>query len=503
MESNNMESSTSEVKETPAKKPTWDELYGKKGKKKKKVKPGVVIAIVAAILLLVAGGIVFVYRAYKNAMENVQSALGDGTVVEEYGKKDMSAYIDVTGVVETQEVENVITDLQYPVEEIKVEVGDHVKKGDVLCVIDSDDIQEKIEDLEAQASDAERIKAKELETARHNLSSAATSKNQTMDAASRTISEAKKAFDDADTDYYEKLDEYNSAWNKASEYATSTDAIESDPTVSAAKAALDAATEVWYVKQYAYDQATSSYSDTAATAANSYQSVKDSADMTEISNSPSYSATATQLADLYEMKGDTVIIAQTSGIVTSISAVEGAVPTGALMTIQDDEKLEINVDIKEKDIFSVKEGMNVELSSSSLENVTGKGVVSKVNLFATAGAPTANGVAGDNTFGAKISVTENNNILLGMKLKGRISTGEELNVNAVPYTAILSDAEGDYVYIAEEVSNGMYTVTRKYVEKGMSGDYYTEITDTDLEEGDKVICYPNTVTENGIITITE
>ena len=90
-----------------------------------------------------------------------------------------------------------------------------------------------------------------------------------------------------------------------------------------------------------------------------------------------------------------------------------------------------------------------------------------------------------------------------MKLKVRIATGEELTTNAVPYTAILSDAEGDYVFVAEEVSNGMYQVKRKNITKGMSGDYYTEIVSGDLETGDKVICYPNTVTEDGVIKINE
>ncbi|MCR5212813.1 MAG: HlyD family efflux transporter periplasmic adaptor subunit [Eubacterium sp.] len=500
-----------ETQETSEPKLSWEEKYGKKGKngKKKKAKPGVVIAIVAAVLIVLGLVVVWGYRTYTNAMQSVQEAMGDGTVVEAYGPQDMTAYIDVNGVVESDNVETVTTELTYAVKEIKVEVGDHVKKGDVVAVIDSEGIERQIEDLEAQASDAERIKAKELETARHSLNNASNAQSQTMDAANKSISEAKKAFEDADTDYYDKLDAYNDAWNTVAEYATSTDAIESNPAVSSAKASLDAAEEMWYVKQYAYDQATSNYSDTATSASSTYQSAKDSYDMTQISNTSSYSATASQLADLYEKKGDTVIIAQSSGIVTSINAVVGLPVTGSIMTIQDDENLVINVGIKEKDIFSVKEGMTVEFSNNQLENVTGKGLVTKVNTFAVpdtssvSAVKSVNTAALDNTFNAKLSITEKNDILIGMKLKGRISTGEESRVNAVPYTAILADEDGEYVYVAEEVQNGMYSVVRKSVEKGMSGDYYVEITGGDLVEGDKVICYPNTVMEGGIVTITE
>jgi hypothetical protein len=76
-----------------------------------------------------------------------------------------------------------------------------------------------------------------------------------------------------------------------------------------------------------------------------------------------------------------------------------------------------------------------------------------------------------------------------------------MNTEAVPYTAIMSDVDGDYVYVAQDMGNGMYQVAKKYVDKGMSGDYYTQITGGELEEGDLVIAYPSTVQENGIITI--
>jgi hypothetical protein len=49
----------------------------------------------------------------------------------------------------------------------------------------------------------------------------------------------------------------------------------------------------------------------------------------------------------------------------------------------------------------------------------------------------------------------------------------------------------------------LYQVEKKFVDKGMSGDYYTQITGGELEEGDLVISYPSTVTEGAIIAINE
>ena len=165
--------------------------------------------------------------------------------------------------------------------------------------------------------------------------------------------------------------------------------------------------------------------------------------------------------------------------------------------------------VKKGDIFKHFKGMNVEISNSSLENVSGKGTVTKINNFASAdtsastAAAAAGGAVAENNYKAKITVSDFTDMMIGMKVKVRIATGEEMRTKAVPYTAILTDAEGDYVYVAVEVSNGMYSVEKRYVDKGMSGDYYTQVTGGELEEGDLVVSYPSTVNPTSIITINE
>ena len=543
----------SETKETP-KKVDWNEKFGKKSDKKsgKKV---LIIGIAVAVVVLVAAFAIF--NKLKQGMQAAKDALGDGVIVDEYGEKDMSTYVDVTGTVESQEVVNVTTALAYPVDEIKVEVGDHVKKGDVLCKINTDDIDEKIEALEAQASDEDRMKAKELESAAHSVNAAAGSKNRAVNEAGRAIEGSKAEYDAAVAEYNALKEAYEAAAAERTAYAAAKkeydDAMKAkeetteapseetpaegetpvegeetteapapeptpDPVEPTPPAMTDkefAALELEYqtavaklpAAEAAYNQASGSYNDTVAAAAEGYQTAKDQSDLTVISNTQSYSQISVELANCYKDKNDAVIIAETSGIVTSINATEGLPANGAIMTIENDEKLKMDVDIKEKDIFSVKEGMTVEFSNSSLTNVTGKGKVDKVIQFATTGAPTAgeNGQisAGDNAFKATLTIDDYKDMLLGMKLKARIATGEELTTEAVPYTAIMSDVDGDYVYVAEPAGNGMYMVSRRSIEKGMSGDYYTEVTDGELEEGDLVIAYPSTVSLNTVITIKE
>ena len=493
----------------PQKKMTWEEMYGKKKTKKKKNK--VVIFIIAALVLVALVG---AFALFKKLSKKAQTLKDNETVVEAYGEKDMTAYINATGVVESGEVSEIVTSLQYPVKEIKVQVGDHVKSGDVVCVIDDKDIDEKIEALEAQASDEDRRTAKEIEISKRQVDQARKSSNRNVSHASQEVADAKSEWDDAISEREDAEEAYNKAAKKAKKViakASNTDALAKNPKYIAfttAEAELKAAQANEKEKEAAYKAATSAYDTAAEGGSESVQAAENSNELT-LAGVGSYSAIATELANYYEMKENSVILADCDGIVTSISAVEGLPTSGSVMRIENDEKLQIKVSIKEKDILKMKEGMEVEISSSTLSEVTGKGKISKVLDFVS--ESTAPAAKMDMTGGAQstagsytavIDVEESENMLLGMNVKAKIATGREVTVLAVPYTAVMNDSQGEYVYVAQQAS-GLYVVVKKTVETGESGDYYTEITGGDLEPDDKVICYPESVTENSIVQIKE
>ena len=484
----------------------WNEKYGKKKRGKKKVKPWVVILIVVILLgAIAAGGIVV-----KNRVKKMTDSLGKETVVEEYGKKDMTAYVIETGTIESQNVEYVTTTLQYPVKELKVKVGDRVKSGDVICTIDSEKIDEEIDALEAQASDEDRRQAKEIELSYRELSQTKESTGRNVSRALSDIKEARNEYNDAVDDYNDANKAYKKAVKKAGK-ATSTDAVKkankavSDlaATVKALKMAVEEKDAALKAAESAYEQVSDGQKEAIQTAENSNERV--------MANVPTYSAIATQLAEYYQMKNDSVIISQTSGIVTDINATEGLPASGSIMTIEDDQNLQISVNIKEKDIFKVKEGADVELSSASLEESSGKGSVETVYRFvpkveSKESSLALAGSGGDSSpeYTVIIKVSDFTDLLLGMRVKVKIATGNELSVNAVPYTAIMEEDGEEYVYVAQESgSSGFYMAVKKEIETGENGDYYTEITGGKLEEGDKVICFPDTVLEGSLVKIKE
>ncbi len=59
-------------------------------------------------------------------------------------EKTIENKISVSGTVKSAEVKKVYSELSYPVEKVNVSVGDAVKKGDVLCTIRTDDLQQQI-----------------------------------------------------------------------------------------------------------------------------------------------------------------------------------------------------------------------------------------------------------------------------------------------------------------------------------------------------------------------
>ena len=144
---------------------TLDEKLEKKKKGKKKIKkwPFILGGVILVIIILAVWG--------YNSMMNKVTEMADGneTVVQKYGMHDMSTYVSATGTVRSANVEYVSTTLQYQIDELKVEVGDRVKSGDTVCLIDTDAINDKIDDLEAQASDEEVQSAKQIQIAKSGI----------------------------------------------------------------------------------------------------------------------------------------------------------------------------------------------------------------------------------------------------------------------------------------------------------------------------------------------
>lgn len=115
--------------------------------------------------------------------------------------KTLENTISVGGTVESSESRKVYSKLMYPVEKINVSVGDSVKKGDVLCTINTEELQQQILQQQASvessgvSSDYNLSEAEERYT--EALEKYQNGENSTLINAQKAIDQAEKSLEDA------------------------------------------------------------------------------------------------------------------------------------------------------------------------------------------------------------------------------------------------------------------------------------------------------------------
>ena len=174
------------------------------------------------------------------------------------------------------------------------------------------------------------------------------------------------------------------------------------------------------------------------------------------------------------------IVASSNGIVESIEIIEGtyAGETQTLMTIINADKIGVEFSISKDDLTAVTEGQKARVVIAEKE-YTGKVVfVSRVaTMDVTALGSSTGSIKG------RIEIDNpDDNIFVGVSAKAYIFIGESTGALAVPYSALCTDVDGDYVLVVNENN----IIERKDITLGLySGEYYEVLEG--LAEGDKVI----------------
>lgn len=169
------------------------------------------------------------------------------------------------------------------------------------------------------------------------------------------------------------------------------------------------------------------------------------------------------------------IVADFAGVVTEIDAVEGAMPAenGKLMVLESTDKVVVHANVSKYDLEKLAVGQETEIDIAG--NVY-EGKVAKIEGMATTNN---NGAA---VVGVDISIDKpDENIFLGVEAKVVVHTAKAEGVVAIPMELINSDRDGDFVYVEE---NGV--VAKKRITVGISSENLCEVKEG-LAAGDKVI----------------
>ena len=103
--------------------------------------------------------------------------------------------VSATGTVESAGVSGVTTDLKYTVKSVAVQVGDTVQAGDVICTLDTAELE------------------KQIERARESLSDSAERLQESFDKAQESYNDAAAAYDEAAAEEEARETGYRAAWD--------------------------------------------------------------------------------------------------------------------------------------------------------------------------------------------------------------------------------------------------------------------------------------------------
>ncbi|WP_373162933.1 HlyD family efflux transporter periplasmic adaptor subunit [Agathobaculum sp. Marseille-P7918] len=155
--------------------PKRNKYADKMNKKKSRLSKGVRIGIgIAVIVLLLAAGIFLVWKT-RNTGTELQ-----GETTAEATRGMLETYIEGSGVTAAKKREELGRDLKGKVTDVLVEVGDEVKKGDKLVVVNPTETRQELETAQNELAEAQRS----VTTAQSEVTQA----QNTLNAAQKKLS---------------------------------------------------------------------------------------------------------------------------------------------------------------------------------------------------------------------------------------------------------------------------------------------------------------------------
>lgn len=437
------------------------------------------VIVVVLILAVVAALFYSCSRSARIAREKMTAA----TSVTALKKTNLQDSVSVSGTIQSKNSENVYTMLNYPVKQISAKVGDTVKAGDVLAVLDTSTLEKDVQGAQYSTKSAQDIASLSLQKAKSDYENALYLYNNHLNTelvnAQAAVTSTKQDLDSEKSSY-----DYN-------EYLYNSGEL-SKMVLDQEKAKLTAA-------QDAYDKAVTTLTATQNKVSQDLKTAKNAYAQAQAKyNDKSQQVT---LDKQQQNLKDAVITAPVAGTVTVSNAVEGTPANGILFTVEDMDNLIVNTEIQEYDVGQVAVGKKVIIKTDATGDTEIAGEVSRVAPAATASTQGTSSV----TFAAEIKIIDHNpKLKIGMKARMNIILDEKSNVYAVPYDAVLHKADGSaYVLVAVKDEKKGYVAKEQPVQTGLENDISIEISGAGLSDGIKVVSSPENLKAGASLKLPE
>ena len=473
-----------------------------KKQSKKKMKPWIIVVIIVAILLIV--GIVAMVIAGKKAMETMEDMAGASEDTYTVEEQDVKSEITTSGTVIGVEQIAYASPVTAKVQDIKVEVGETVNKGEMLITYDAKELGDDLTkvQLQAKSEKASGNAAYETEGKALGKASDAQAKINTLNGEIGTIQTRIGELNEIIKVYEMEHPKTDSPVVQGEDTSEEKEKKDDEPSEETKKKGSDSKkkkektnTEKETVDYATYQAALVELSELEQSLAEKQaelegqQAIVDAAEDAKVTGS---AATQIHVAnELADMNVNTAkesldaaeagIVSGEKGIVTSIDVVEGAYANEAqtLITIAKADSIGVEFVISKDDLGIVKKGQKARVVVSGNEY---DGVVDYVSRVATNDSVMQSSSTGATIKGRILLDKPDDAIYLGVSAKVYLFIGESKGTLAVPYQALNTDVDGDYVYVVNKEN----LIERKDVTIGLFSDEYYEIKEG-IEKGDKVI----------------
>lgn len=397
---------------------------------------------------------------------------------------------------------------------VPVQVGDMVQEGDLLCLLDTADLEDSLANSELTLSVSQSRTQLDLESAKRGLAEAETSvqielsrMEEQVESARESYEEAKKNMDRAGSsygnanhnsteirkaleEYQEQLAQIHAQLNGQQDAAASVsggDAIDraaleaearqleqliteyqlkystAQETERGLKSAYDQTITAVNTAYDAYKRQLQSQEDAVRNGSSTLQSRQDSLTSSRLNASTSGISDRQQIDRYQEQIAACNVTAPISGIVTAVNLESGdRYNGGAIVTIEDISSYEVTVEIDEYDISKIKAGQKVVIKTNGTGDLELEGEVISIAPRASAGTSV--------TYTVKTSIdTPCEDLRMDMTAKLSIIISSKENVLTVPYAAVQTAEDGSFYVEVVDENAGQAAVGERPMAPGAPG----------------------------------
>jgi len=424
------------------------------------------------LAVIVIGGLIVGWRILQNR-QNTNEALAN-IETEPYQRMTLNASIFGTGTVQPEQTAILSWSTSGIVGDVNVAVGQSVSEDDLLMELDPDSLsvdilQAQIELINAQNTLDDLYENWEAQLAQAKLDLLMAEEDLDDLATDRKIMNYQRCTDER----IEELEDDLEAAEKLYDFFQTTDNLR---IVNTAQANLDYCLADFTEQEVAEAELRVELGEArVATLQAQVDQLADGPDPDQVA------IYETQVAIAQSRLDSPMIKAPFDGVVTFLYAIHGDVVQVGQQAVQIDklDTLVLDVQISEIDIPFVKVGQPAELVFDAYFESTFAGEVTEIS-------PVGKTVQGVVEYSVRIKILDaDERIKPGMTAAVSIIFSEQKDALVVPNDAIVSIDGQDHVYVKR---NGGYEAVSVIL--GNYSDYYSEVLDADIQEGELIALNP-------------